>query len=305
VPTSHTIFTRYYDELVVPGKPLGRHVMIDSRSALYPFVPRGGARRGVTLADIRHVRHISILDQGNTGSCTGNAETGALGCDPLFGALPAGHPVLDETFARDTLYHLATTLDPYPGAFPPEDTGSDGTSVCKAAMSLGFIAGYTHCQSVADVCAALMETPVIFGVDWYEGFDSPDSSGLVQIAGAVRGGHEIVCTQLDVGNRLVVCDNSWGEGYGVQGRFAFSWDTLEQLLSTDGDATVSVPLTAPAPTPTPTPADPVQAYFADPRLVAWSGARHTGENKYAAQQFREAKGKLPATPAPSGNRRSR
>jgi hypothetical protein len=99
-----------------------------------------------------------ILDQGALGSCTGNAAAGALGTDPLYNTLPAGHPPLDEDFAV-RVYSAATKIDPWPGDYPPDDTGSDGLSAAKACKALGLIPGYLHATSLDGMQAALQDTP--------------------------------------------------------------------------------------------------------------------------------------------------
>ena len=88
--------------------------------------------------------------------------------------------------------------------------------------------------------------------------DNPSPTGLVTISpGAqVRGGHEYLARGIDTANRLVRLDNSWGTGWGTQGSFVYSWDTLQRLLSEEGDGTVSVPLSQPAPVPVPPKPDP-------------------------------------------------
>ena len=244
----YTTYRRPIEEQAVPGQRLGRHVRHDSRSLLYPWQQTGEA-----LKDVLLTRHISILDQGDVGSCTGNAETGALGTDPLYETLPPGRQAqLNESLAM-ALYSAAEDIDG-DGPYPPNDNGSTGLSVCKAAKNGGWISGYTHCLSLADVLDALSAGhAVILGTNWYDSMDSPDSSGLVTISpGAqVRGGHEYLARGIDVTNRLVRLDNSWGTGWGQEGSFAYSWDTLQRLLSEQGDGTVSVPLTQPPPQPVP------------------------------------------------------
>jgi hypothetical protein len=78
--------------------------------------------------------------------------------------------------------------------------------------------------------------------------DSTDSSGLVTISpqAQVRGGHEYLARGIDVGNKLIRFDNSWGTGYGVNGSFAYSWDVMDRLLAEQGDGTISVPIGVPA-----------------------------------------------------------
>ena len=150
------------------------------------------------------------------------------------------------------IYSLATSLDPFPGAYPPEDTGSDGPDAAKAAMQLGLISGYLHCLSLADVLDALQQHPAIVGMNWYSSMDSPDSDGYVSISpGAdIRGGHEVLCRGLDVDTQRLYFDNSWGPGWGNAGSFSMSYSTLDRLLHEQGDATISLPLgTTPPPPP--------------------------------------------------------
>ena len=147
----------------------------------------------------------------------------------------------------------ATKLDAYPGAYPPTDTGSSGVGVAKAAKAKGWISGYQHTFNLNSALRALAVTPVIIGINWYEGFDSPHTTGELRVAGSIRGGHEVVLDQLDVEQKRVWLTNSWGTSFGLHGRAFFTWDTFSRLLSEQGDCTVPVPLTAPAPTPTPTP----------------------------------------------------
>lgn len=249
--TTHTIERGHIEEHVVPGKRLGRHIRHDSRSLAYAY-----QSSAVTLRSALHTRHIPILNQGDVGACCGNAETGALGTDPLYAPLvAAGKAGFTEAMAL-ALYSAAETIDG-DGPYPPNDNGSCGLSVCKAAANEGLISGYTHCLSLDDVLDALQTGPVIVGSNWYDSFDSPDSSGLVTISpdASVRGGHEYVMRGIDVDAQTVFADNSWGDGWADKGSFTYSWDTLERLLSEQGDGTVSVPLTSAAPVPaSPSPA---------------------------------------------------
>jgi hypothetical protein len=241
---------------------LGRHVNHDPRSRSFAYLSSGR-----TLQSVRHTRHAPVFDQGNLGSCTGNAMVGALACDPLYAGLPAG-TTLDEKLAVH-VYSVATGLDNYPGTYPPDDTGSDGLSVAKAAQQAGYISGYRHAFSVDDALDALQDGPVITGIDWYAGFDNPAADGLVAISGAIRGGHEVVVDEYDASTGRIGITNSWGTGWGVQGRFFMTAATWDKLLGHDGDATILVPANKPAPTPTPTPSvDGATFLDADPVLAA-------------------------------------
>lgn len=302
----YTVYRRRIEERRVSGKPLGRHVHHDSRSLAYLW-PMAESSQPTVL----HQRRIAVLDQGDVGSCTGNAETGAIGTDPLYSDLPAGHAALNEKEALK-LYSAAETIDG-DGPYPPNDNGSSGLSVAKAAKAAGLISGYQHATTVDAMISALQQYPVIIGINWYDSFDDPDSEGLISIAkGAqVRGGHEVEVIAWGSESNLFTAVNSWGTSWGVEGTFLFSADTMTRLLAEDGDCTVSLPLTVPAPTPTPAPTPPVPVPpgpDTDPADVAlaaaqtaWAWDRHVGENRkaaLAAQAWLEAKGFI--TPPAAG-----
>jgi C1A family cysteine protease len=178
-----------------------------------------------------HKRVVPIFDQGNIGSCTGNACAGALGTQPNT----IGNHFDEEVALR--LYCEATRLDWHWGHYPPTDTGSSGLAVAKAAKEAGYVRRYNHAFGLDQALRALVLAPVITGVSWYEGFDHPDSDGLVRISGSVRGGHEFCVVGLDVEKKTVRAANSWGTGWGDEGFFEFSWDDWGRLLDERGDVT--------------------------------------------------------------------
>lgn len=227
---------RKIDEVVVADKPLGRHIEHDPASREYPFA--------LTLApsvlhDVMHHRYGSIFNQGQLGSCTGNAAAGAVNSAPLHVA----RRTLHEADALK-LYELATVLDGLPGQYPPDDTGSSGLAAAKAAKQSGYISRYLHAFTVEEAVSALQKGPVITGIDWYEGFDRPSPEGHVSISGQIRGGHEVVARGYTVAptldDSLVWLDNSWGTSYGKAGHFCFTVGTWRQLLADQGDATILV-----------------------------------------------------------------
>lgn len=224
------IVTRHIQEHAIAGQRLGRHVEHDPASWDYP------AARAAGLVTTLHRRHSRILDQGSLGSCTGNAITGLLGTDPHY--MAHHHPTDNEALALE-LYELATQLDGYPGQYPPDDTGSSGLAAAKAAQQRGLIRSYAHAFGLQHALEALVLAPVIIGVNWYDSFDQPDSSGHVTISAdaQVRGGHEFELAGLDVEHSIVRAVNSWGSGWGDRGWFTFSFADLDRLLSEQGDVT--------------------------------------------------------------------
>jgi hypothetical protein len=219
-------------EAVRDGMRLGRHVEHDIRSLAYAIEPWSEKR----LQSALWRRRSPILDQAQTGSCTGNALAGALGTDS---ARTRGFDNVDEQLALQ-LYERATQLDRIPGEYPPDDTGSTGLAVCKAGKQLDYLSGYHHALSLHAALTALQHGPVITGVNWYDSFDEPDSQGRIEITpGAqVRGAHEFLVRGVEVSRKEVYCDNSWGDIWGLQGRFVMTWSTWDRLLSEHGDVTV-------------------------------------------------------------------
>jgi len=250
---------------------LGRHVVHDSRSLRYPFRAVDPRK----LKSTRHAVNIPILDQGYLGACTGYAGTAAMASAGLW---TAGQTVLKDAdhgaFAVG-LYSDATKLDPWPGEYVPDDTGSDGLSVAKALHARGLVAGYQHATSLEACLTALAERVVMIGSSWLERMYDVDSDGKMNVSGNSVGGHEYVLDELDVENRRVWMRNSWGEEYGQKGRAWMLWGDLGRLLADYGDCTILVPNSEPmpapvepepkpeVPTPTPAPVTPTK----DPMLV--------------------------------------
>jgi hypothetical protein len=233
------------DEIPVPGKRLGRSVRHDPRSLAYPVLADNA-----TPETARWERRVPVLEQGDLGSCTGNATVGVLGTDPFYDTLSITR---DEDLAVQ-VYSFATQLDPFDGQYPPVDTGSDGLSVAKAAQRLGYISGYRHILSIDAAFTAIKAGPFITGTYWLADMDEPDAEGIVRASGAVRGGHEYEVVGYDRGRDLWEFVNSWGDGWGQAGHFFMSTADYVKLLAADGDATVLVPISQPAPTPVPVPA---------------------------------------------------
>lgn len=238
---------------------LGRHVRHDSRSLNYLVEEQPLS----ALSSVRHVRHIPILDQGQIGSCTGNAATGNLGTGKFWDdlgiqqALSIEDAVADEQFAL-SVYSAATHDDPWPGSYPPDDTGSDGLSVAKVCQTRGYLSGYLHATSLEATLTALAAQPVIVGTEWLNNMFAPASDGKLNVSGSVAGGHEYLLSELDVENQRVWMDNSWTTQWGIAGKAYLTWDDLGRLLDADGDCTVFVPVATP--TPTPEPEDPVKIF---------------------------------------------
>ena len=208
---------------------LGRHVEHDPQS-------RAFSAGTAAVKTVSYKRHASAFDQGDLGSCTGNAMAGVLVTEPFW--VPTR--TLTEADAV-SLYEAATKLDNIPGKYPPTDTGSSGLAVMKAAVKAEYITGYAHTFSLDQLLGSLVLRPGILGINWYTSFDTPNADGECPLtrSATVRGGHEVEMFGIDAKKERVWCYNSWGATWGGRknGTFYFSWKTLKRLLAEQGDAT--------------------------------------------------------------------
>jgi hypothetical protein len=218
-------------EAVIPGRRLGRHIEHDERSRAYAVTTR--RKKPISR---RWARRSPVLDQGQVGSCVGNTFAGWLATDT---ALRQGTTTVDESLAVE-VYGRATALDRIPGTYPPDDTGSTGLAGAKAMVALGLAKGpYHHAFSVADALLALSYVgPLCVGIEWREGLDTPDPSGMCTFSGAVRGGHEQLWDELDVEHGVVWFTNSWSDTWGVAGRACLSIADFGRALAAQGDVVV-------------------------------------------------------------------
>lgn len=278
-------YTITLDRIPATDPRLGRHVHHDSRSLAYPVRATGSPQ------PVRHKRQAPVMDQGQVGACTAFAAVGCLGTDPFFDTL-ATKPTFDDTTAL-ALYSEETAVDPYPGTYPPDDTGSDGLTAAKVLKSHGWISGYQHALTADAALAELVNRPFIVGVNWYDSMFDPTPSGLVVIGARakVAGGHEFVVDEYTADGR-VGCTNSWGSGFGVGGRFWMTPGTFARLLSEDGDATFFVPLTQPPPPPVTPPATGLAKLAVDigPWLNGKWACTGAGKAKTAVRSYLDGQG---------------
>lgn len=166
------------------------------------------------------------LDQGAEGACVGFAFCNELGARP---GIVSG---IDDTYAHD-FYWDAQRIDPwaggsYPGARPVYE-GTSTQAGAEVARKRGFIKEYRWALDLMDLVTAVGYTgPAVMGVDWYEDMLDPDRQGYIHPTGDIVGGHCICIIgvkivrnpdgTLDPLRSYFVLQNSWGAGWGIDGR---------------------------------------------------------------------------------------
>lgn len=246
----------------LPFHPLlGRNIHLDSRSKLYALQPTRTA-----ITPIRHSQFIGILDQGQTGACTGNASTSCAYHQPFVMTHDAAswRYAANEDGAR-AWYHENTVEDDYPGTWnidgTGDDTGSDGLTSSKVAKEAGICSGYQAAFDLDSSLQALMKASGITGIPWYNSMFTAGSDGLltVDMKSGLAGGHELCVDEIvaatssgnGTGEPLVGGPNSWGPSWGAMGRWYLRASDWWKLRQQEGDVYFWVPIAEPAPTPDP------------------------------------------------------
>lgn len=269
-----------------------RNVQHDPRSLNYAV----GVLPKSAIRSVRWTRRAPVFDQGQIGSCTGNAAAGLIGTDSATrqgftsititaeqaaatqGVFTAGTYDVNEDLAV-RCYTLNTLLDGYPGAYPSQDTGSDGLAAAKTLKALGAADTYKHAFSLSALDSALQSGPVMLGTEWVNSMFDPAADGRLKVTrtSGVAGGHEYIVDEIDTTNGIYWIQNSWGTSWGREGRAYVARADLQWLLSQQGDVTaphmLAAPVTPePTPVPVPVPAVDANTLAAYRSLQAWAQA---------------------------------
>lgn len=206
---------------------LGRKQNHDPRSLAY-LAPASTEHRPV-----RHRLYGPVLNQGNLGSCVGNALSHALNSK---GSHRVPSHLLKEDDAVE-LYYKATAIDPFPGQMPQEDTGTDVNSACHVARDKGLLVSWSHVFGLDHFLGSLQLSGLLLGITWDQSMFDPDADGFVHPDGNGVGGHEIFVYGDNPDRQYVEILNSWGTGWAKKGRFKMTYADLEAKLKDGGDAT--------------------------------------------------------------------
>jgi len=222
-------------EVVVEGHRLGRHIHRGET-----FFAHIAEKTGAAILDKTWVRECAPYDQGNLGSCTGNAAAGCLMTTPLY---VNGRAFTEATAVQ--IYSESTHFsNPVGDYYPPNDTGSSGPASAQACEALGLVSSYSHATDLQGALEGMMSSPGSFGISWMTSFDTPLPTGECPLtpSATVRGGHEIQAFEVDTVNQRVWFYQSWGPTWGGlgNGTFWLSYTTLTALFNQQADATFFV-----------------------------------------------------------------
>lgn len=211
-------------------RKFGRKLNHDPESRRYGLVvnPR------TEIRPVEWASEAPVIDQGDTGMCVGATFAQYLNVLRTRGGR-------NDWLGYDdalSFYAQATVVDPFPGVFPPDDTGTDAVSVCKVGQNLGLVSQYRHAFGLTPTLVALQSGPVMCGTVWRSGMNEPDADGVIHVDGDDLGGHEYTLVGVDPDAEQVIMLNSWSDGWGRNGRARISYDDLAVLLKDDGDVTI-------------------------------------------------------------------
>ena len=173
-----------------------------------------------------------IIDQGNSGTCTG------AGLEALYEGDPIPH---DSGPSFVELYRMNVRNDTWPDndgdsdpSLPLESlqAGSSVDAAMKTGQQLGWWKEFRWCRSFEDASEWIRRvdgTPLLLGINWYRGFSDPDPEGVIRLSGRIEGGHCIKALWHDVERGLWTLQQSWGEGFGQRGLIYLPDDDFDRV----------------------------------------------------------------------------
>lgn len=137
------------------------------------------------------------------------------------------------------LYKEAQMVDEWPGE---NYNGTSTRAGAKVLQSKGFIKTYGWGFDLNTAVQWLLEKgPIAIGANWYEKFFFPNGKGLIEIGGAIAGGHQWLINGINLDTGLVRNKQSWRrDRYGINGRFWMKLETLERLIHEDGECCMAL-----------------------------------------------------------------
>lgn len=115
-------------------------------------------------------------------------------------------------------YHWITANDPYPGTYPPDDTGSDTLTGCKWLVHMGYAKACNVLSGKAQVLDALKSGSIMSGKNWPDKWMSANACARmpsVTSADIIDGGHDVLLVGYDLANDEEIYQNHWDNNWGT------------------------------------------------------------------------------------------
>ncbi len=179
------------------------------------------------------------FDQGQEGRCVEFALAHEAAARPSV----VDERLLTQILASRLIYWPAQMEDGWEGgSYPGASPQYEGTSVLagvKVATRLGLYREYRWAFGLDDLILAVgYRGPAVLGVDWHEGMFDPGPDGFLRVAGAIAGGHAILCNAVSLKREAFKLHNSWGRDWGMEGEAWISFGDMDRLLRAGGEACI-------------------------------------------------------------------
>lgn len=192
--------------------------------------PHRKPTRGLSVRHPLRARH---ADQFYLGACVGGSGNNLQNCSIAWRSRQVFNSRVHANFTRRYLpnddlirqYHEATVRDPWPGEYPPDDTGSSALGLMQWWREFGIVSDFDWVISggMDPLIASIQHTPVLFGSYWFDdmmytnptGFEgaevTSECEGVFGLDDA--GGHEYLCNAViwRGGRWWFGHEQSWGE----------------------------------------------------------------------------------------------
>jgi len=202
----------------------------------------------------------AVYDQGQLGSCTGNAIAGALEFDRIKQRLEVFVPsrlfiyynerVIEGTVASDSGAQIRDGIKSVAdqGDCPEDEWPYDISkfadqppqSCYDDAVKYKAVLYQSVNQNLADMQGCLASGyPFVFGFTVYESFESDavaktGDMPMPKSGEKILGGHAVLAVGFDNQDRIFIVRNSWGDGWGDAGYFYMPYAyLLDDNLSDD------------------------------------------------------------------------
>lgn len=166
-------------------------------------------------------------DQQQTSECTIYAWLHCIHDGPIT------HPTKAKPVEHPTrLYRIGQSIDGTPHTHV--HSGLTSNASAQVFLRAGYIGEYRWVEDFDEFLNVLAVQPVTCGAWWPGSFDAPDEDGFVEWSDSMVGGHQWKIDGFNKRRRIVRHKNSWGRGWGKNGFFYTTFDTMAKVFERGG-----------------------------------------------------------------------